>query len=100
MGINDQISKDEALKLQVLYREVFMNSAKGRRVFAHMLMDLGYWDMTAEMTEREMGRRDYAILLFEIMGIRDTRNIEGYVKKLSSLPTYREIDYSENTEEE
>ena len=74
--------KDEALVTE--YRNTFSGPA-GRKVFCHMLTELGLFDQVLD-TEAERARQDYAKRLLMLCGIWLPQNIENIVSYLLNMP--------------
>ena len=65
------------------YRQCF-NTQAGKRVFGHMLADLGFFD--TDLGVEDLPRINYAHQLVKYLGIVDAKNIHLYVDKLFELP--------------
>jgi hypothetical protein len=74
----------EELTIRLLYRRVY-ETPDGRRVLAHVLTELGFFD-TDVKDEREMGRQDYARRLLWMLGITDHENINRVIDSFLKLP--------------
>ena len=73
------------------YRSVLLKRKDGKKMFTHMLGELGLFESTQGKTERELGRFDYAIHLLSIMGITSYPNIHQFVNASARWP----IEYPE-----
>ena len=73
------------------YRSVLLKRKDGRKMFTHMLGELGLMESTQGKSERELGRFDYAIHLLSLMGITSYPNIHQFVNASVKWP----IEYPE-----
>lgn len=66
-----------------IYRACF-STAEGRRVFGHILIDLGWFD-EAE-TPEQVALRNYAKRLLDNLGLNQLDNVEYFVNKIIEMP--------------
>lgn len=78
------------------YRSVLLKTKAGKKMFTHMLGELGLFESTQGKSERELGRFDYAIRLLSIMGIPSYPNIHQFVNSSAKWP----IEYPEPDDED
>lgn len=68
------------------YRSVLLETDSGRKMFTHMLSELGVLESTEGKSERELGRFDYAMRLLEIMSIPSYPNLHRFVNDMAKYP--------------
>ena len=84
-------SSKKKMEISEHYRSVLLKRKDSRKMFTHMLGELGLMESTQGKSERELGRFDYAIHLLSLMGITSYPNIHQFVNASVKWP----IEYPE-----
>ena len=69
------------------YRSVLLRTESGRKMFTHMLSEMGLFETTEGKSERELGRFDYAMRVLEIMGVPSYPNLNQLVVAMKKWPS-------------